>query len=161
MDLPAAGQAQSQTQPQQPAQSGAVPAAKEPAPTQQSVQPSAPTTPPPASGSASQPQAAPQGPTAATKPGNGARVQRASETPGKALTASLPAKQVQEPPKEKLDPAKDSDVLPRGAVPLRPGRIEELRRGPKSLGAIRRTAKSQCDVPPGSDVRDRAMRFRR
>jgi len=113
MDLPAAGQAQSQPQPQQAAQPGqaaAIPPANQSLPTQQSAQP-APTNPPPASGSSSQPQAAPEGPTAATKPGNGARVQRASETPGKALTASLPAKQVQEPPKEKLDPAKDLSVV--------------------------------------------------
>ena len=89
----------------------AIPPANQPAPTQQSVQPSAPTTPPPASGSASQSQAAPQGPTAGVKPNNGARVQRASETPGKALTASLPAKPVQEPPKEKPDPAKDPSVV--------------------------------------------------
>jgi len=111
MDLPPAGQAQSQVQPPQAAQPGAVPAANQPAPTQHSVQPSAPTNVPPPSGTSSQPQAAPQGPTAATKPGNGARVQRASETPGKALSASLPAKQVQEPPKEKLDPAKDPSVV--------------------------------------------------
>ena len=108
MDLPAAGQAQSQ--PQQAVQPGAVPPASQSAPPQPSAQP-APTTPPPASGSASQQQAAPQGPIAGVKPNNGARVQRASETPAKALTASLPAKQVQEPPKEKLDPAKDPSVL--------------------------------------------------
>ena len=72
--------------------------------------PSTPAT-PPVSGSASQSQAAPQGPTAGAKPNNGARVQRASDTPGKALTASLPAKQVQEPPKEKPDPAKDPSVV--------------------------------------------------
>ena len=111
MDLPATGQAQSQSPPQQAAQPGAVPPANQPAPTQQSVQPSAPANPPPASGSASQSQAAPQGPTAGVKPNNGARVQRASDTPGKALTASLPAKQVQEPAKEKLDPAKDPSVV--------------------------------------------------
>ncbi len=110
MDLPAAGQTQSQSQPQQAAQPGSVPPANQPASAQQSVQQSAPATPPP-SGTSSQPQAAPQGPTAAIKPGNGARVQRASETPGKTLTASLPAKPLQEPPKEKLDPAKDPEVL--------------------------------------------------
>ena len=108
MDLPAAGQAQSQ--PQQTAQPGAVPPANQPASTQQSVQPSAPTAPPP-SGTSSQPQATPQSPTSSIKPNSGARVQRASETPGKAVTASLPAKQVQEPPKEKLDPAKDPSVV--------------------------------------------------
>ncbi len=113
MDLPAAGQAQSQPQPQQAAQPGqaaAIPPANQSLPAQQSAQP-APTNPPPPSGTSSQPQAAPAGPTATTKPGNGARVQRASETPGKALTGSLPAKQVQEPPKEKLDPAKDPSVV--------------------------------------------------
>jgi hypothetical protein len=111
MDLPAAGQAQSQSQPpQQAAQTGAALPASQSVPAQQSAQP-APTNPPPASGSSSQPQAAPQSPTADAKPNNGARVQRASETPGKALPASLPAKSVQEPPKEKLDPAKDPDIL--------------------------------------------------
>jgi TPR repeat protein len=110
MDLPAAGQAQSQSQPQQAAQPGAVPPASQPAPTQQNVQTPAPTN-PPAAGTSSQPQAASQSPTAAVKPNNGARIQRASDTPGKALTASLPAKSVQEPPKEKLDPAKDPSVV--------------------------------------------------
>jgi hypothetical protein len=109
MDLPAAGTAQSQ-QAAQPGQPVAIPPASQTVPTQQSVQPSAPTTPPP-SGTSSQSQAVPQSPTSAIKPNSGARVQRASETPGKTLTASLSAKTVQEPPKEKLDPAKDPNVV--------------------------------------------------
>lgn len=107
MDLPAPGQQPSQSQPSQQTL-GAVPAANQPAPAQPTTEPPAPVSPTPASNSTSQPQAAPQ---ATLKP-NGARVQRASETPAKTLAAaSIPAKPVQEPPKEKLDPAKDPDVL--------------------------------------------------
>jgi Sel1 repeat len=107
MDLPAPGQQASQSQPPQQT-AGTLPATTEAAP----GQPPAPAEPPPASNTTAQPQAAPQGPTATVKPNPGARVHRASETPGKTLApASLPAKSVQEPPKEKLDPAKDPDVL--------------------------------------------------
>jgi Sel1 repeat len=116
MDLPAQGQQASQSQPgqsqpAQPNQPAAIPAASQPAPAQPSAQPPAPAN-PPASESTPQPQAAPQGSSANVKPNTGARIQRASETPGKTLAAaSIPAKPVQEPPKEKPDPAKDPNVV--------------------------------------------------
>jgi TPR repeat protein len=111
MDLPPQGQ--QAAQPQQTAP-GAAPTANQAAPAQQNTQPAAPAN--PASNSTVQPQSTPEGPTASVKPNaalpNAApRVQRASETPGKTLSASIPAKPIQEPPKEKLDPAKDPDVL--------------------------------------------------
>jgi hypothetical protein len=111
MDLPTPDQQASPSQPPQQTP-GAVPTADQPAPVQQAAPPPAPANPAPVSNSTSQPPAAPQGPTATVKPNTGARVQRASETPGKTLAAaSTPARPVQEPPKEKLDPAKDPDVL--------------------------------------------------
>jgi Sel1 repeat len=111
MDLPPQGQQAGQ--PQQPApqgETGAVPPANQSAPVQQNVHPE-PANPPASSNSTAQPHPTPQGPTASGKPNAGARVQRASETPGTTLTASIPAKPIQEPPKEKPDPAKDPDIL--------------------------------------------------
>ncbi len=108
MDLPPQGQ--QAAQPQQTAP-GAVPAANQAGPVQQNVPPAPPANPAPSSNSTAEPQSAPQGPTANGSPHATARVQRASETPGKTLGASLPAKTVQEPPKEKPDPAKDPDVV--------------------------------------------------
>jgi hypothetical protein len=49
------------------------------------------------------------GPTAVARPAT--KVERASQTPMKPTAASIPAKPAQEPPKEKLDSAKDPDVL--------------------------------------------------
>ena len=107
MDLPPQGQQAAQPQQTVP---GAVPAANQAAPAQQNTQPAAPANSAPSSNSTAQPQSEPEGPTASVKPNAAPRVQRASETPGKTLSASIP-KPVQEPPKEKLDPAKDPDVL--------------------------------------------------
>lgn len=108
MDLPPQGQQQNQGQPTQQNQPAA-PVGNQPASAPQNGQ-APPSTNQPAQSDGGSQATQQTPPTANLQSGSGAKVQRASETPGKAHATTLPAK-VQEPPKEKPDPAKDPDVL--------------------------------------------------